>query len=87
MYFINKIRTGMDPYSLLPLPRLHGKLILLKLVTPIRINLLVVLSLARWGTAVGVNRDIVAAQRTVSQEAVIATSICFCYSNYHQSLI
>uniref|UniRef100_A0A147BE65 Putative secreted protein n=1 Tax=Ixodes ricinus TaxID=34613 RepID=A0A147BE65_IXORI len=66
------------------LPSLHGQLVLLKLVAPVRVNLAVV-RLGRRPAGVGVHGDIVAAQRPEGvQVQVVASGVSLRQPQHHQ---
>lgn len=76
-----------ETYDLSPFPGLHGHFVLFELVTPVRVDLLVVVRLAGRGAALRVHRDVVAAQRVGAEAAVVAAGLGLGHAHDHQSLL
>jgi len=55
-------------------------------MTPIRIDLLIVMRLARWGTSMCVNSDVVTAEQRASHPAVITSRVSLVDGNNNQPM-
>jgi hypothetical protein len=55
-------------------------------MTPIRIELLIVMRLARWGTSMCVNSDVVTAEQRTSHPAVVTPRVSLIDSNNNESM-
>jgi hypothetical protein len=55
-------------------------------MTPIRIDLLIVMRLARWGTSMCVNSDVVTAEQGASHPAIVTPGVSLIDSNNNQSM-
>lgn len=78
---------GKLTYRLLSLPALHRRLVLLELVTPVRINLLIVVGLGGRRTSVRVHGDVVRAQEGTAEPAVVSTGVLLVHTDDHQTFL
>lgn len=74
-------------YRLLSLPALHRRLVLFEFVTPVRIDLLVVVGLGGGGTSVRVHGDVVRAQESTAEPAIVSTGVLLVHADDHQTLL
>lgn len=74
-------------YRLLSLPALHRRLVLFKFVTPVRIDLLIVVGLGGGGTSVRVHGDVVRAQESTAEPAIVSTGVLLVHADDHQTLL
>lgn len=74
-------------HRLLSLPTLHRRLVLLELVTPVRINLLVVVGLGGGRTSVRVHGDVVRAQESAAEPAIVSAGVLLVHPDNHQTLL
>jgi len=81
-----RIRSKLKTYNLSPLPRLHGHFVFFKLVTPVRVDLLIIMRFAGRCTTLRIDRDVVAAERISSQATVVTTSLSFRHAHDDQTL-
>jgi hypothetical protein len=73
-------------YRLLLLPGLHRRLVLLEFVTPIRVDLLVVVALSRRRTPVSVHRHVVRTEKGRPHPAVVPSGVALRHGDDHQTV-
>lgn len=83
--FLNiSLNLQLDTHHLLLLPRLHRRLVLLKLMAPVWVDFLVVVAFGRRRASVSIDSHIIRTQKRRSHPAIVSSSVSFCYRNYHQ---
>ena len=77
----------LSTLPLLLLPGLNGEFVLLKLVAPVRVNLLIVSSLVGSGAAMGVHSNVITGDQLTIVNTVIATRVLLTDADHHQTCI
>lgn len=76
-----------ETHRLFSFPTLHSRLVLFKLMAPVRVNLLIVVGLGRCRASVSIDSNVVGAKKSTSEPAVVPSRVLFIHTNDNQALL